>query len=139
VRVLAILPGSSAESVRTTRAAIAELESPSAINSSTSRSRSRQLVQRVVAASPAYELRDHGGVKRRAALRDPLDCRDEVREVVGPVLQQVADSFSVFLQQLERVPLLRVLREDEHRRVRVLLADLLGGAQSFVGVRPASP
>ncbi len=39
------------------------------------------------------------------------------------------------LEQLERVALLDVLGEDEHRRVGVALADLLGRAQPFVGVR----
>ena len=125
---------STPRSVRNTRAAIAEFDSPSAISSSTSRSRAL--------SSPIGSSRRRRptscettlGSSAEPPLGDPLDRGDEVGEVVDPVLQQVADAFGAFLQQLERVALLDVLGEDEHRRVRVLLADLLRRAQSFVGL-----
>src|SRR5713226_5401504 len=106
---------STPRSVRNTRAAIAEFDSPSAINSSTSRSRALNSPI-VVAAAPAHELRDNAGVERGAALGDSLDRGDEVGEVVHPVFQQIADPFGAVLQQLERVALLDVLREHEHGR-----------------------
>src|SRR3954468_4873409 len=129
---------STPRSVRNTRAAIAEFESPSAINSSTSRSRAvsppigssrppplprNSPADRVVAAAPADELRHDAGIERRAAFGDAPYSRDEVSEVVHPVFEQVADPFGAFLQQLERVALLDVLGEDEHGRAWVLLAD----------------
>ena len=57
---------STPRSVRNTRAAIAEFERPSAISSSTSRSRG-QRADRVVVAAAAHELRDDAGIERGAA------------------------------------------------------------------------
>ena len=86
---------------------------------------SGQLVEWIVAPSPADQLRDHAGIERGAAPGDPLDRRDEVGQVVDPVLEQVADPFRALLQELERVALLDVLGENEHGGLRVLVADLL--------------
>ena len=49
-----------------------------------------ELVDRIVAASPADELRDDARIERGAALGHPLDGGDEVGQVVDPVLQQIA-------------------------------------------------
>ena len=94
-----------------------------------------QVADRVVAASPADELGDNARIERGAAFGHALDGGDEVGQVVDPVFQEVADAFGVVLEELERVSLLDVLGEDEHRCVGVALADLFRRAQPFVGVR----
>jgi hypothetical protein len=115
---------STPRSVRKTRAAIAEFDNPSAINPSTSRSRGL--------SSPIGSSRRRRPTSCETTLGssaeplgNPLHGGDEVRQVVHPVLQQVPDSFSALLQELERVALLDVLGQDEHRCFRVVLADLL--------------
>ena len=92
-------------------------------------------VERIVAASAPHESRDHGGVERRAALGDATNRVGELGDVCDPVLEQVTDAFRAPLEQLERVAGLDVRREHEHAHVRVALADLLRGAEPFVGVR----
>ena len=94
-----------------------------------------QVADRVVAASSTDELRDNARIERGAALGYAFDRGDEVGQVIDPVFQEVADTFGVVLEELERVSLLDVLGEDEHRRVRMTLPDLLCRAQSFVRVR----
>src|SRR5262249_18601258 len=69
------------------------------------------------------------------ALRDTAHRAGELRHVGDPVLQQVADTFGALRQEVERVLRLDVLREHEHARLWVLLADLARGAQALVGVR----
>ena len=125
---------STPRSVRNTRAAIAEFESPSAISSSTSRSRA---VSSRIGSSRRRRptsCETTLGSSAEPPLGDPLDRGDEVGQVVDPVFQQVADSFCAVLQQLERVALLDVLGEHEHGRAGMLLADLLRRAQSLVGL-----
>ena len=116
---------STPRSVKKIRAAIAEFDSPSAINSSTSRSRG-------VSSSSGSSLRRRPtscettlGSSAEPPAGDPLDRGDEVGQVVDPVLEQIADPLCALLQELERVALLDVLGENEHGGLRVLVADLL--------------
>ncbi len=95
----------------------------------------RQLRERVVAAAAAHELRDDGRIERRAAFRDATHGRAELLHVGDAVLEQVADALGALRQELHRVTGLDVLREDEHARLRVLLANLLRRLQPLVGVR----
>src|SRR6266511_2980355 len=95
----------------------------------------RQIAERVVAPPAADEPRDDRGVERGAALRDSADSRAELVDVGDPILEQIADSLGTLGQELHRVAGFDVLREHEHTRPGVLLADLLRGLQSLVRVR----
>ena len=55
------------------------------------------------------------------------------------VLEQVADALGALGEQVERVLGLDVLREDEHARAGMPLADLARGPQPLVGVRRRHP
>ena len=94
-----------------------------------------QLVDGVVAAPPADELRDDRRVERRAALPHTPDRGGELAHVGDPVLEQVADALGALGEQLHRVRRLDVLGEDEHADLRIRLADLLRGPEAFVRVR----
>ena len=126
---------STARSVTTSCSAIAAFERPSAISSSTSRSRGVSSADGIVAALPADELRDDRRVERGAALADAPHRRDELVDVGDAVLEQVADALGALGEELERVGGLEVLREHEHAGLRVLLADLRRRPQALVGLR----
>ena len=130
---------STARSVTNIRSAIAWFERPSAISSSTSRSRGVSSPDWVVLALASDELVDDGGVERRAALGDTADGGRELVDVGDAILEQVADALGALREQLQRVAGLDVLREDEHADARVALADLLGRAQALVGVGRRHP
>ena len=83
---------STARSVTNSRSAIAWLERPSAMSSSTSRSRGVSSVERVVLTAPAEELGDDCGVERGSSLGDAPHRRRELVEVGHAVLEQVADA-----------------------------------------------
>ena len=105
---------STAPVVSTSSRAIAAFERPSAISESTSVSRG---VRRSSGPStpPAREqLRDDLRIERGAAGRDAPHGVDEVVDVHDPVLQQVADATAAVGEQLRRVGLLDVLRDDQH-------------------------
>ena len=126
---------STARCVMNMRSPIAWFERPSAISSSTSRSRGVRSCERVVLAPPPDELRDDLGVERRAALAHAPHGVGELGDVRDAVLQQVADALGALGEQVERVLGLDVLREHEHAGAGMLLADLARGAQPLVGVR----
>ena len=130
---------STARSVTTSAAAIAAFERPSAIRPSTSRSRAVRRLERVLAPAAAEQQRDDLGVERRAAARHAPDSVGERVHVRHAILEQVAGALGGLREQLERVGLLDVLREHEHRRARVLGADPVGGAQALVGVGRRHP
>ena len=81
-----------------------------------------QLGQRVLAPAAAEQARDDLGVERAAALPHAPHRVDEALEVGDAVLEQVADALGVRGEQLHRVALLDVLREDEHADAGVALA-----------------
>ena len=126
---------STACGVTTSTSAMPLFERPSAISSSTSRSRGVSAVQRIVAAAAAEHVRDDGRVEHRAAGRDAPDGVGEQREVGHAVLEQVADALGAVADQVDRVALLGVLREHEHADARAgVRADLHRRAQAVVGV-----
>ena len=92
-----------------------------------------EIVERVAAAGAGEELADHLGVDRGAAGGDPVDGLEEVARLGHAVLEQVPDTARIASEQLARVALLDVLREDEHRERRVTIAQLECGAHPLVG------
>ncbi len=125
---------STARSVTNRRSAIAWFERPSAISSSTSRSRGGELLERVVGALAPDELADDGGVERGAAVGDPAHGGAELLEVGDAVLEEVADPLGARLEKRHRVARLDVLREKQHADVGMALADLARSLQSLVRV-----
>jgi hypothetical protein len=80
------------------------------------------------------ERLDDLGIDHRAPFGHRPDRRHEVVEILDPFLQEVGAPCAAALEELERVARCRVLAEDDHARVRVGLADPLGGPDAFVGV-----
>ena len=94
-----------------------------------------QRVERILAAAAAEQQRHDLRVERRAAAGDAAHRVGERVHVGDAVLEQVAGALGRLREQLERVGLLDVLGEHEHRRAGVLGADAVGRAQALVGVR----
>ena len=130
---------STARRVTNRRSAIAWFERPSAISSSTSRSRGESSSSGSSRRCLPDELADDGRIERRAALGDAPDGRGELLHVGHAVLEQVADALGALREELHRVARLDVLGEDEHAGGRVPLADLLRRAQPFVGLGRRHP
>ena len=124
---------STAPVVSTSASAMPAFERPSAISSSTSRSRGVSVVDGARAAA-AEQLRDDLGVERGAALAHAAHRVDEVGDVHHAVLEQVADPARLTRagEQLGGVGVLDVLRDDEDRRLRRRLPQLERGAQALV-------
>src|SRR5262249_40228190 len=99
----------------------------------------RELVERIALAPPSEELSDDFGVDRRPARRHPVDRLDEVVDRKHAILEQVAEPLRMLAEQLQRVPCLDDLREQEHPDVWMLGADLDGGACALVGLRRRHP
>ena len=108
-------------------------ERPSAMSSSTSRSRG-ELGKRVVAPVSREQRRDDDRVDRRASFRNPPDRADELLDVADAILEQVAGAVGRVGQQLHRQSDLDVLREHEHAHRGVIGADLQGGLHPLVVV-----
>ena len=125
---------STGRSVITSLSAIPWFDRPSAISSSTSRSRGVSSAIGSSRRSLREEGRDDDRVERRAAVGDPSDGGDEVVDVADPVLEQVADALGRVGEQLHREAQLDVLREDEHTDRRVSRANLDRRAEPLVGV-----
>jgi hypothetical protein len=70
---------------------------------------------------------------------DALYGVEQLVDAADPFLHQVADSFGLGFDELERVVGLEVLREDEDGGAGVVRADLAGRAQSFVRMRRRHP
>ena len=112
---------------------------PSAISSSTSRSRGVRPASGPSARSAASRLRDDLGVERRAAAVDTAQRRDEVLDVGDAVLEQVAEPLGILGQHPRRDAELDVLGQDHDRDLRVARADRLRRDQALVGVRRRHP
>src|SRR3954451_13889399 len=78
------------------------------------------------------ELPDDLRIERGAAVGDAADCVDEGVDLHDPVFQQVADPAAPVGEQLGRVRMLDVLRDDEHCGLRRELAHRLRGSQALV-------
>ena len=110
-------------SLRNSRWAIARLERPSAICASTSRSRAvRSASDEAVAGRPTSREMIVG-IEHALAGGDARDRIGEHRDVGDAILEQVADPAREAVEQPQRVGGLEVLREQQHRDLRVLLAD----------------
>ena len=117
---------------------MAALERPSAMRPSTSRSRGVR-VSRPRAAGPGEDLGDDLGVDHRAAAGHAAEGVEELVHVRHAVLEHVAEAAHVAGEQLPGVPLLHVLREDQHGQPRVQAAQVHRGPQALVGVRRGHP
>src|SRR5581483_4636911 len=84
----------------------------------------------IVLSASADEQRDDLGVERRTAFSDAPHGGRELGDVGDAVLEEVPYALRAVGEEVERVLGLDVLREDEHARVRVLLADLACGAEA---------
>ena len=111
---------STARGEMNSRWPIAWFDRPSAISSSTSRSRGESRATGSSRAIAADELGDHERVECRAALGDAANRGDELVDVGDAVLEQVAEPLGALAEQLDGVGVSDVLREDEHARLGVL-------------------
>lgn len=107
------------------------LERPSAISASTSLARS-QPVQRVGTATAQQQLGNDLRVKGCPACRNTLERIHELLDVRDALLEQVADTARLRGEQVGRVPLLDILREEQHRRVGPLPPDHQRGPHALV-------
>ena len=125
---------STARSVITSWSAIPWFERPSAMSSSTSRSRGVSSV-RTSSRPPLREQRRHDDrVDRGAALRDSLHGRDELFDVADPILEEVARTLGRVGEELHRQADLDVLREHEDSHLGVPRADRDRGLHALVAV-----
>ena len=123
---------STAPTVRTSAVAIPAFERPSAMSPSTSSSRWVSSLQRALGAPAGEELRDDFRVECGAPFRHAANGVDEVLDVEDAILQQVADPAAAGGEQLGRVGVLDVLRDDEDRHLRHGSPQLERGAQALV-------
>jgi hypothetical protein len=94
----------------------------------------REVGHRTPAARPSNHSLDDLGVERRASTRDAAHGIGEEGEVTNPMLEQIADPFGAVADELQRVPRLDVLRQDQNADLRVIGAYLSRGAQPIIGV-----
>src|SRR6188508_1161816 len=84
----------------------------------------RQLVERAVGAGPSEEPRDDLRVDDRLAGRDAADRIGEVADPGHMLLEEIADRGRALTQEVDGVPRLDDLREDEDADGRVGASDL---------------
>ena len=130
---------STARSLTKSSSEIARFVCPSAIAFRTSRSRSVSVSSGPLVAAAPEHLGDDLGIEDRAAVIDPPHGVDEAVDLGDPVLEQVADTLAAGGEQVDRVVLLDVLRENQDPGLRQLLADRRRGAQAVVGVVRGHP
>src|SRR5882724_1120920 len=94
----------------------------------------RQLLQRILHAATAEELRDDLRVDRCPPATDTPDGLEEIVDLDHPVLQQVAKSFRALAEELHGVLRLDHLRENQQADLRVPLSDLPSRTRTFVGL-----
>ena len=110
---------------------MAVFDRPSAISASTSVSRGVSRPSGVGFAAAGQELADNLRVEHHAAVRDPLECPDELPDVGYPVFEQVPDLVGVAGEELAGVAFLDELREHDQGDRRPAAADLDRRAQAL--------
>src|SRR4051794_3224388 len=98
-----------------------------------------QLREWIVSGPAPDHARHNFRVEGRPAGRDAANRIDEAAHVSNAVLQQVADAVGAVGEQLHRVVVLGVLREDEHTGVRQLCTDHLRRLETVVLVPRRHP
>ena len=127
---------STAPGVTTRLSAIAVFERPSAISSSTSRSRAVRRVSASIDPSARHEqLRDDLAVEHRATVGDARQRVEERPDVADALLQQIADPRRVLADQLAGVGRLDVLGQHEHPELGLAAARLDRRPQPLVAER----
>jgi len=88
--------------------------------------------RRLAQSHPAADQRvDHLRIDHRAAVRHLAQGRQQLLQVTDAVLEQVGQARGAVLEQLERVGLVGVLRQDHHPDVRVGRPDRVRGVDAF--------
>ena len=90
-------------------------------------------------AGPGEDLGDDLGVDHGAAAGHAAEGVEELVHVGHAVLEHVAEAAHVAGEELAGVPLLDVLRQDQHGQPRVQAAQVHRGPQALVGVRRGHP
>ena len=117
------------------RWAIARLDSPSAISTSTSRLAFAELAERVDAAPSGHQLAHDEWVDHAFPRSDAAQGVGEGRYVEDPFLHEVPHRPGLVLEQRQDEVDLDVLAQDHHGRARPPLADHRRRAQALVRVR----
>jgi hypothetical protein len=92
-----------------------------------------ELVQWSAAASAPEHPSDDHGVERGAAVCDPLDGVDEHVDVGYALLEQVTNALGTVANELQRVLLLVVLREDQYGGLGTASPQLDRGVEPIAG------
>src|SRR6516164_7642920 len=99
-----------------------------------------ELLERIaVPPGPADQLAHHRRIQHRTALAYLTHAGGEPGQVRHPLLEQVADALGASGQQLECIPGVHVLRQDQDADPRVTLPDYHRRLQALVGVRGRHP
>ena len=129
----------TAFSVTTSRWPIALLDRPSAISSSTWRSRSVSRATGGLTGPPGQEFRDDLGVHDRTAARHRAQRVGELLIGEHPVLEQVADPARLIGEQFTGVQPLDMRGEDQDGQPRHLAPGLERRPQALIGIGRREP
>jgi hypothetical protein len=92
----------------------------------------RQQVKRIARPPTAQHPADDLGVERAAPRRNAGNGLHERVDVANPFFEQIPDAFRALADQVQRVALLVVLRQDEHADLRMRAPDLDRSHQAVV-------
>ena len=123
---------------RNSRSQMAWFERPSAIRARISCSRPVRS-PRALPSPAAEQLGHYVRVDDRSAAGDPPDGAGELRDVGHAVFEQVADTGRRVVKQLDRLPRLHVLGQDQDANAGMLGADPLRREEPVVGVGRRHP
>ena len=93
-----------------------------------------QLGKRVVPAAAAHQLADDLGVDDGAAPADAAHRLEKLVDVENTVLEQVSKPFGLLAEEIEGMPHLDRLGEQEHRKSSLLGPNLLRDPGSLIGL-----
>jgi hypothetical protein len=94
----------------------------------------RQTVDRAAPAPAPHQAGDDVRVERRPTLGDTSHGIGEDAQVADLLLQQVPDTLRTVGDQVERIPVLKKLGQDQHANIGLPRADLQCRAQPVIGV-----